>query len=222
MEYFKEYEKNGTGRDYVVGDIHGCFTDLEHELERIGFDESRDRLFSVGDLADRGPESERALEWLKKPWFFPVLGNHEEMFLMCWYERSAPIDWHDRNGGGWVRYTSLEFRHEYADLISKLPLVIKIGNVLILHSLFPRVANLEELKAGIEKYREFILWERDPKYEFVSPYTVYAGHTIVQAPTWQGSVFDIDTGAFLKHWGRGQSGRLTIKEIIHADTGVKL
>lgn len=211
MEYFKEYEENTSGRDFVVGDIHGCFTDLEKELAGIGFDESCDRLFSVGDLADRGPESERALEWLKKPWFFPVLGNHEDMFLQCWSDKTAPAEWHDRNGGEWVRRTPIAFRHEYADLISKLPLAIKVGEIVILHSLVPIVSSIEELKQNIEKYREFILWERNPGYEPTADFTVIAGHTIVKVPAWQGCVLDIDTGAFLRYWGR--SGHLTIKEL---------
>ena len=60
------FEANALGRDFAVGDIHGAFADLRRALDAIGFDEHRDRLFSVGDLVDRGPESEAALEWLKK------------------------------------------------------------------------------------------------------------------------------------------------------------
>ena len=61
---------NEDGRDFVVGDIHGMFQHLTELLEQIEFDEGSDRLFSVGDLVDRGPESHRALEWLDKPWFY--------------------------------------------------------------------------------------------------------------------------------------------------------
>jgi len=38
-----------------------------------------DQLFSVGDLVDRGPESHRVLEWLARPWFFAICGNHDFM-----------------------------------------------------------------------------------------------------------------------------------------------
>ena len=51
------FAQNTVGRDFAVGDIHGCFTELQRGLEAIGFDPSTDRLFSVGDLVDRGPES---------------------------------------------------------------------------------------------------------------------------------------------------------------------
>ena len=49
--------QNTVGRDIAVGDIHGCFTELQRGLDTIGFDPCTDRLFSVGDLVDRGPES---------------------------------------------------------------------------------------------------------------------------------------------------------------------
>lgn len=75
---------NPHGRDVAVGDIHGNFSMLEQGLKPIGFDPVVDRLFSLGDLADRGPESHRVGEWLAQPWFHAVSGNHD---LMTW--RSA-------------------------------------------------------------------------------------------------------------------------------------
>lgn len=78
------YGQNTAGRDFAVGDIHGCFSALQQALDAIGFSESTDRLFSVGDLVDRGPESEQVLTWLDKPWFHAICGNHD---FMTW--RSA-------------------------------------------------------------------------------------------------------------------------------------
>ena len=72
---------NPDGRDFVVGDIHGMFQHLEVLLRDIGFDEQRDRLFSVGDLVDRGPSSALALDWLAKPWFVACRGNHEQFAI---------------------------------------------------------------------------------------------------------------------------------------------
>lgn len=46
---------NHAGRDFVVVDLHGCLDQLEALLKAIGFDPARDRLFSVGNLVDRGP-----------------------------------------------------------------------------------------------------------------------------------------------------------------------
>lgn len=43
-------EENKAGRDFVVGDIHGQYDDLMHQLYRVGFNEEADRLIAVGDL----------------------------------------------------------------------------------------------------------------------------------------------------------------------------
>lgn len=52
---------NRRGRDIAVGDVHGHFQRLQQALDAVGFDPAIDRLFSVGDLVDRGPDSEQAL-----------------------------------------------------------------------------------------------------------------------------------------------------------------
>jgi hypothetical protein len=48
---------NTAGRDFVCGDIHGCFDELDAALAKLQFDPAVDRLISVGDLVDRGPRS---------------------------------------------------------------------------------------------------------------------------------------------------------------------
>jgi serine/threonine protein phosphatase 1 len=72
---------NTVGKDYVIGDLHGCYGLLEQLLNEVDFDKARDRLFSVGDLIDRGPDSLRCLQLLEEPWFYAVRGNHELMML---------------------------------------------------------------------------------------------------------------------------------------------
>lgn len=72
---------NTSGRDFAVGDIHGCYDKLFDALDDAGFVYGRDRLFAVGDLIDRGPQSKECLLLLTTNWFFSVLGNHEKMML---------------------------------------------------------------------------------------------------------------------------------------------
>lgn len=104
QERIKRLPPNHRGIDYIVGDIHGHFTVLESALSRLGFDRGRDRLLSVGDLVDRGPESHRAVDLLAQPWFFAVRGNHEQMMLdAVGGTRADPAGralWY-ANGGGW-------------------------------------------------------------------------------------------------------------------------
>ena len=81
----RHYEFNEKGKDYVVGDIHGEFRKLKSILEEIKFNFKKDRLFSVGDLCDRGNHSEDILKWMNYDWFVPVMGNHEVMILNHFY-----------------------------------------------------------------------------------------------------------------------------------------
>src|SRR5690606_31496336 len=96
------FERNTVGRDFAVGDIHGHFARLSAALDAAGFDPAKgDRLFSVGDLVDRGPECEKAIDWLAEPWFHAVRGNHEDIAIR--YAKGNPVDQaiYSRNGGDW-------------------------------------------------------------------------------------------------------------------------
>ena len=75
------YSINTRGRDFVVGDVHGCFSMLDNELAARGFDPGSDRLFSVGDLIDRGAESCAVLDVVQRHDIKAVRGNHEQGIL---------------------------------------------------------------------------------------------------------------------------------------------
>lgn len=68
---------------WAIGDVHGCFRTLEALIERIDLDVSRDRLWMVGDLVNRGPSSLEVLRWARAldremgDRFEVVLGNHD-------------------------------------------------------------------------------------------------------------------------------------------------
>lgn len=63
----RRFDRKPLGRDLIVGDAHGCFTKLQASLDAVGFNLERDRLFSVGDLVDRGPESAHTLRPAEPP-----------------------------------------------------------------------------------------------------------------------------------------------------------
>jgi serine/threonine protein phosphatase 1 len=208
----KHFGRNEAGRDLIVGDIHGCFGRLQVALDELSFDPERDRLFSVGDLVDRGPESDAATEWLKKPWFHAVRGNHEQMaidFADGGLQGGASM--YVMNGGGWNLSQPPARSLEIADAFRAMPVAIELetagGLIGIVHADCPD-RSWEAFKARLlavtdpdrSPLVQTCLWDRSRAQGAEKPsvdgvQAVIVGHTPMQQITWIGNVVYIDTGA---------------------------
>lgn len=218
----QRFSANPRGRDFAVGDIHGTFTDLRKALHAIGFDEGCDRLFSVGDLVDRGPESAAVLDWLDLPWFHAVCGNHD---FMAW--RSAlgqpfsDVD-HLAHGGEWLARLPPERQRLIGERLQRLPMAIEVqtraGVVGIVHADLPS-DDWNDLAAvdwsGLDRIGSpagQCLWSKARHrhgYEGVvrNIRAVVHGHTTLRKMAVLGNVYFIDTA------GWRADGRFTFLEL---------
>lgn len=201
------FEGNTTGRDFIVGDIHGCFPALEELLRNVKFDEAVDRLFSVGDLIDRGFHSAMALDWLRKPFFHAVRANHEQ-FAIDWKEGTVTDYLWAINGGAWFFDLTDEKQQEFVDAFLDMPFLIEINTgdvrIGIVHA-DPVLSDWDELKAriGEERVQTEAIWGRtritaklDTDVRNVS--AIVCGHTITPDVVQLGNVYYIDTGVFAR------------------------
>jgi len=202
---FQRMSANAAGRDFAVGDIHGHFSRLRRALDELGFDPARDRLFSVGDLVDRGHENEAFMQWLAQPWFHAVQGNHEDYAIR--HVRTGRVDtdnWR-RYGGGWFLDLPPQRQRLYAQALEQLPVAIEVpteaGPVGLVHADCPvrDWARLEEaLRHHYRRTRSHCQWSRDRLARrdtsvVAGVRAVVAGHTPVPRPVVLGNVFHIDT-----------------------------
>jgi len=69
-----------TGRLIAVGDIHGCHIEFAEMLELLEL-QGGDRLVLLGDLVNRGPDSNRVIDLARAAGSTSLLGNHELRLL---------------------------------------------------------------------------------------------------------------------------------------------
>ena len=126
---------------YAVGDIQGCFEPFKRLLLKINFNADKDRIWSVGDLVNRGAQS---LETLR--WFYQhrdnvnlVLGNHDLHLLAISAGVREPTQ-KDKFDGilkAADRETLIKWLHYQ-------PLVHQEGQTVMVHAGIPPIWNLKE------------------------------------------------------------------------------
>jgi len=209
---------NTAGRDFVVGDIHGCFDVLDAKLQQRAFDPAVDRLISVGDLVDRGPRSADALHYLQQPWLHAVMGNHEQMAAVALLtgDKTMWVRWWS-NGGNWAVDTAEDKLNALVRAFETLPLAIEIERddgepVVIAHAELPvqpwvqTRAKLQKmprnlLKDDAEPLVQFLLWQRQGALQRQG-HTVagvrhaFYGHNVVPQLMTLGNRSYIDLGCY--------------------------
>ncbi|MFG3365329.1 polynucleotide kinase-phosphatase [Streptomyces sp. NPDC048156] len=204
-----------TGPFDIIGDIHGCASELETLLARLGYadgvhPEGRTAVF-VGDLVDRGPDSpgvlRRVMSMVRSGNALCVPGNHENKFGR--YLKGRKVQ-HTHGLAETVEQfagESEEFTQEVARFVDGLVshYVLDGGKLVVCHAGLPekyhgrtsgRVRSHALYGDTTGETDEFGLPVRYPWAEdYRGSAAVVYGHTPVPQATWLNNTICLDTGA---------------------------
>ncbi len=217
---------------FICSDIHGHFSIFEIELKKHNFCEINDRLFSLGDLIDRGNESNQVLSWLEKPWFNAIQGNHERMLINAVESESNALNsqwimW----GGDWAKDYNYRDLMQYYEKLSALPIAIEVNlqknrKIGLVHAELPDICDWQEVCSllsciglnDIEGNKNIsnMLWNKSQPYYNIDQILdvkpvknidhVFHGHTILQ------DYYTLTNRTFMD-LGSYESGRIGFVEI---------
>ena len=133
---------------WVIGDVQGCFAQLETLLAKVRYRRRGDRLWFVGDLINRGPDSLATLRFVRKlgERAVTVLGNHDLHFLAIVFggHPTRSSDTLDELLGALDCLT-------LAHWLRRLPLLHKGRGVVMTHAGVPHIWSL---KQAVRRARE--------------------------------------------------------------------
>ncbi|MDH6606739.1 protein phosphatase [Streptomyces sp. SAI-208] len=204
-----------TGPFDIVGDIHGCASELESLLGKLGYvdgvhPEGRTAVF-VGDLVDRGPDSpgvlRRVMSMVKSGNALCVPGNHENKYGRHLKGRKVQHTHGLAETIEQMESVSDEFRAEVREFIDGLVshYVLDGGRLVVCHAGLPekyhgrtsgRVRSHALYGDTTGETDEFGLPVRYPWAEdYRGRAAVVYGHTPVPEATWLNNTICLDTGA---------------------------
>lgn len=192
----KNFNINTVGRDFVCGDLHGCFDLLMDAMQFLEFDINLDRMFSVGDLIDRGPNSPDCLHLINASWFHPVKANHEQL-MEDWMTGGPTGSWWVGNGGNWFNNLDRAGQDDIVLLLDKvqtLPWAITVE--------LPNNKRFHVIHAEIVGHRKEVITDSDlnneRKFLDIAGRAARDGHSLLWGRGIFGELYNLD---ITKHRG---------------------
>src|SRR6267154_1024473 len=192
------------GRTIVIGDIHGCFDELQ-DLLRVVELRTDDRVIAVGDLIVKGPRNREVLDrFIEDDRFSAVIGNHDRALRQHW--RGEP-----RRLSKEQKLTVAELepdRERYSAYLRSLPFTINLGSHLIVHAgVRPGVPLRRQMVTDLTEIRTM---GANPSSRRGLPwYKVYRGRRIVVFGHWPSKAPRLAPRAIGLDTGCVYGGRLT-------------
>jgi bis(5'-nucleosyl)-tetraphosphatase (symmetrical) len=106
---------------YAIGDVQGCYAELRELLALIQFNPTYDKLWFVGDLVNRGPQSLETLRYVRSlgSHAITVLGNHDLHLLAIAFGREDRL----KSGDTLAPILSADDADELLDWLRRRPLL---------------------------------------------------------------------------------------------------
>lgn len=166
-------------RTIVVGDIHGCYDELEDLLAEVGFG-ANDRLISVGDLITKGPKNREVLDrFMTDPQFSAVIGNHDLALRRRWNGEKFKLKVSQKPTHKELK----KDKEHYVSFLNSLPFMIDLGTHLVVHAgLRPGVALHSQTTDDLTELRS--LGPDRTARNGIPWYDVYDGEKIVLFGHW--------------------------------------
>lgn len=117
-------------RTFVIGDIHGCYSELVALLEKVDFS-ADDRVVAVGDLIVKGRGNKEVLDLFSRDArFSSVIGNHDLAILNFWRGQTSFLKESQKRA-----CDELEVgKEKYAEYLASLPFIIDLGKHAVVHA----------------------------------------------------------------------------------------
>ncbi len=211
---------NKKERRIIIGDVHGYYDGVIRLLNKIKPD-GEDQIYFLGDLIDRGPDSNKIVTFVRRGNYKCIRGNHEQMLIDSFSSISGKVNGQALQAwlyaGGQTTVTSYGkhgIPQEDLEWIRNLPTYFDLGDIWLVH------AGIDPQLPLTKQNEHQFCWIRDEFHRMSEPYfpdkLIITGHTMTF--TFHGVLpgklasgngwLDIDTGAY-----HPKSGWLTALDI---------
>ncbi len=209
---------------YFIGDVHGCIKTLKELVRQISIIDKNPKLYFVGDLIDRGPDSKAVIDYIidlniSGVESMSVRGNHEEMLINAYLhnQKITDTDWYANGAERTIKSFNVNadikkpvnelIPKEYFQYCSALPYFIELPNSIIVHAgLNFRISNpLTDFK--------IMIWTREEQYNKVlaKGKRIIHGHSPIpleklkcKLESGLPDIINVDTGCvYIQHKGLG-------------------
>lgn len=209
-----------TNRLFAVGDIHGCFKQLQILIEDKICLKKEDQLILIGDYIDRGTQSKEVIDFIidlqnRGYNIVALLGNHEAMLLDAYFNESKFSLW--IMNGGEETLSSFKIKNlkdlgsVYLNFFKSLIYYHQSDQYLFVH------AGFNDEKPFVDQY--YMLWKSKKSYEhpLLIDKTIVHGHSPVSLSYLEESVLAkkqvlaVDTGCVFSD--KKEFGKLSAVEL---------